>query len=271
MEKGQSDSVIEIVTLDYFLETIEDSLTSCGVDIDEIDFEDFQSNEPIQILVELSKSGKIDPWNIDIVEVTDSFLNKIEEMQMTDLRISGRTLLYSCILLRMKSLELMPEERDDFPDDDYIDEYDIDFDSDKIKMPAMPIRRFAKRPVTLNELIEELKKAEKTATKRKQKEKNTKQEIVYAEELTTEDVLNIAHEEVILKRTVTLLKILKKWFKTREYVTIEDVFSLPDGDRIMDYVTLLFLTAMHEIILVQDVVFSELRIYPPALDLEEVN
>ena len=48
--------------------------------------------EPIEILVNLARSGEIDPWNIDIVEITDKFLRQVEEMEKMDLRVSGRTL-----------------------------------------------------------------------------------------------------------------------------------------------------------------------------------
>jgi len=45
--------------------------------------------EPIEILVNLARNGEIDPWNIDIVEITDKFLQQVEELEKTDLRVSG--------------------------------------------------------------------------------------------------------------------------------------------------------------------------------------
>jgi len=53
------------------------------------EYDDFE--EPVEILVKLAKEGEIDPWNIDIVEITDRFLQQIEKMERMDLRISGRT------------------------------------------------------------------------------------------------------------------------------------------------------------------------------------
>ena len=38
-------------------------------------------NEGIGILVSLAKAGKIDPWNIDIVDVTDKYLAHMCEMK----------------------------------------------------------------------------------------------------------------------------------------------------------------------------------------------
>ncbi|MDD4127309.1 MAG: segregation/condensation protein A, partial [Methanomicrobium sp.] len=75
--------------------------------------------EPVEILVRLAESGEIDPWNIDIVEVTDRFLQELDRMQKLDLRVSGRTLFFASTLLRMKSEyldepEVFPEAEGDF-------------------------------------------------------------------------------------------------------------------------------------------------------------
>lgn len=72
------------------------------------------SEEPVEILVQMAERGEIDPWNIDIVEVTDRFLAELERHCELDLRVSGRTLFYSSVLLRMKSEYLdTPQESED--------------------------------------------------------------------------------------------------------------------------------------------------------------
>jgi len=246
-----------------FINSLGDSLADSGINVDSLDFSSFIGNEPIEILVELAKNGKIDPWNIDIVHVTDTFLNKIEELQQMDLRISGRTLLYSCVLLRMKSTGLFQEEEEileDFYEEDEIEE--DDFDINEFNMPLLPVRRSARRPVTLKELIDELKKAEKEVVKRREY-LNTESKRRYIDvELTTEDVMNMAHDEAILRRTGTLLELLREMFKHQESVTLDEIFKLDGADRIMDYITLLFLAAMKEIILYQQEIYGTLFIYP---------
>lgn len=245
----------------YFIDSLGDSLSESGIDVETLDFASFIGNEPIEILVELAKNGKIDPWNIDIVHVTDTFLNKVEELQQMDLRISGRTLLYSCVLLRMKSTGLFTEEEiieDFYEEEDYEEEFDIN----EFNMPLLPVRRSARRPVTLKELIDELKKAEKDVVKRREHMRTENSRRYIDVELTTEDVMNIAHDEAILKRTGTLMDLLRRFFKDREYVTLDDIFNLGDADRIMDYITLLFLAAMKEIMLYQEKIYETLYIYP---------
>jgi len=247
----------------YFIDSLGDSLTESGINVDSLDFSSFIGNEPIEILVELAKNGKIDPWNIDIVHVTDTFLNKIEELQQMDLRISGRTLLYSCVLLRMKSTGLFQEEEEieeAFSEDE--EDYEEEFNIDEFNMPLLPVRRSARRPVTLKELIDELKKAEKDVIKRKEYLRSESSRRYIDVELTTEDVMSIAHDEAILKRTGTLLELLRQFFNKREFVTLDEIFALGDSDKIMDYITLLFLASMKEIILYQEKIYETLFIYP---------
>jgi len=45
--------------------------------------------------VQLAEEGEIEPWDIDIVQVTDAFLEKLDE---TDLRTTGRALFYASVL-----------------------------------------------------------------------------------------------------------------------------------------------------------------------------
>ena len=65
--------------------------------------------DPVEILVGLAERGEIDPWNINIIEVTDRFLSELERCRQLNLQVSGRTLFYAATLLRMKSehLELL--------------------------------------------------------------------------------------------------------------------------------------------------------------------
>lgn len=246
----------------YFIDSLGDSLADSGINVDALDFSSFIGNEPIEILVELAKTGKIDPWNIDIVQVTDTFLNKIEELQQMDLRISGRTLLYSCVLLRMKSTGLFREEEDLLEDMSEEEDYEEEFNIDEFNMPLLPVRRSARRPVTLKELIDELKKAEKDVIKRKEHLRTESARRYIDVELTTEDVMNIAHDEAILRRTGTLLNLLKQYFKKQEFVTLDELFGLEGADRIMDYITLLFLASMKEVVLYQKEIYGTLFIYP---------
>jgi segregation and condensation protein A len=242
-----------------------ETLSCLGIDWDLLDISEFKTYEPLGILVELAQTGKIDPWDIDILQLTDSFLGRIEELQKMDLRISSRTLLYSAILLRMKSagiIECEEEEIDSF-ESDFFDELDLP-EPDEFPIPKLPVRRVSTRPVTLNELILELKKAERILTRKTEKKaRHTTEEPDLPEgpQLTTGDVLGIAHDEAISSRLVLIWARLAELFM-KEPVVIFSSFMERSEDRIMDYLSLLFLASSRKIWLFQSELFEELYIYP---------
>jgi len=55
------------------------------------------------ILIDLVNSEKMDPWNIDIIELSEKYLKKINSLDHTDLRVPANAILASAILLRAKS------------------------------------------------------------------------------------------------------------------------------------------------------------------------
>jgi segregation and condensation protein A len=209
--------------------------------------------EPIEILVNLARNGEIDPWNIDIVEITDKFLRQVEELEKMDLRVSGRTLLYAAILLRMKSNALV--EVEEIPDDS-MDEGD-NFEITDYPVPTLPLRRASRRPVTLDELLTELKKAEALEEKRLERLRSKKE----AYRTTIKEVLSIAHDEDIESRMVKMRNILTGLFEKQKYIQFSELAgSLDRAGRIMAYLALLFLATKEEIWLEQEELFGELFI-----------
>jgi len=83
----------------------EEREVEAGVEVTELK----ELKDPVKLLVEMARRGEIDPWNIDVVEVADRFLEELERAKKLDLRISGRVLLYAAILVRMKA-EILAEE-----------------------------------------------------------------------------------------------------------------------------------------------------------------
>jgi segregation and condensation protein A len=209
--------------------------------------------EPIEILVNMAKNGEIDPWNIDIVEVTDKFLRQLEALEKMDLRISGRTLLYASILLRMKSNALVDvEEPQEIIDDDY-----EQFEISDYPVPALPLRRTSRRPVTLEELLSELKKAELIEKRRLERFKNIKDE----RRATLKEVLSIAHDEDIESRVGKMRNLLDGLFENQQNIKFSDlVLTLDRSGKVMAYLAILFLATKKEIWLDQEELFGELFI-----------
>ena len=209
--------------------------------------------EPIEILVNMAKNGEIDPWNVDIVEVTDKFLRQLEALEKMDLRISGRTLLYASILLRMKSNALVDiEEPQEIIDDDY-----EQFEISDYPVPALPLRRSSRRPVTLEELLSELKKAELIEKRRMERFKNIKDE----RRATLKEVLSIAHDEDIESRVGKMRNLLDGLFENQQNIKFSDlVQALDRSGKVMAYLAVLFLATKKEIWLDQEELFGELFI-----------
>ena len=56
------------------------------------------------LLIELVERNKLDPWNIDIVEIVDKYIDTVKGLRgALDLRIPANIILAAAILLRLKS------------------------------------------------------------------------------------------------------------------------------------------------------------------------
>ena len=62
------------------------------------------------ILLDLVKSGEINPWDIDISMLANKYLDIVKKLQESNLFISGKVLLASAILLKIKSERLITED-----------------------------------------------------------------------------------------------------------------------------------------------------------------
>ncbi len=57
----------------------------------------------IEILVEMAERREIDPWDIDIIQVTNGYLQRLDERGMMNLPVTGKMFFYAAVLLRMKA------------------------------------------------------------------------------------------------------------------------------------------------------------------------
>ena len=232
--------------------------------------------EPVEILLRMAESGEIDPWNIDIVLVTDRFLGELERRRELDLRISGRTLLYASILLRMKSdalIELIPDAAD--PEEEVYDEelfFDGDPDSDGVASHPGPmealereiqrrIRRkeYRTRPVTLYELITQLKLAEKEE-RRRQKRKH----LPFDDEdslVLADDVVEIAHDEAYEDISSTIYSTLLLLDPGGSDLVPLSLIASEMGCALYDvYIPLLFLMLNDRVDIIQEEFYGEILI-----------
>lgn len=238
------------------------------------------SNDGIGILVEMAKSGKIDPWNIDIVDVTEKYLQKMIEMKSLNLRVASRTLLFAAILCRMQSNVLAglsiedfkdaPEEEVMYDDDGFIVEYSDEDDYmptnnvvrwDEALQRRTSIRLNRNRVVTLKDLIKQLEfyeKLEKRASLKSAHER-AKRHVRNYSRLTPEEIVSMAHEEYIEEAVIKLKDNLEQIFAHEDRIELRDLAVL-GLDKISAYIALLFLSRDTDYELEQKEFYSDLYV-----------
>ena len=238
----------------------------------------------VEILVQMAKNGKIDPWNVDIVDVTDKYLAHLFQMKAQNLRLTGRTLLFAAILLRLKSNvlegidanqieglnEYDEENFDDFEleDDNWNDE-EINTNNvislDEVLQRRTSIRLNRSRMVNLKDLIKQLQFYEELDRKQslKNAHERAKRRVRSYARLTPDDIVNLAHDEYIEKSVEVLHENLKRIFETQEKVELTTL-TLLGLDKISAYIALLFLTAEpdSDVDLYQEEFYGELYAVP---------
>lgn len=118
------------------------------------------------ILLDLVKSTKMDPWNIDLCELADKYLRKINSLKGTDLRLPANAILASAILLRFKARILKLTDIDD--EFDRAEQAEREHQLIDNELPELTvIRKVREGKVTLDELVESMEKLlEQSKTKR---------------------------------------------------------------------------------------------------------
>jgi len=114
-----------------------------------------------EVLYQIVSLENIDPWDVDLVKLTEGFLRFIRSAEQLDFRIPAKIVFVAAILLRLKSdyLSIFDEKsavEEALEKEKILPELGID--PNLIKL-GVPIKRMPKRQVTLDELIVALKRA----------------------------------------------------------------------------------------------------------------
>ncbi|MBI4162118.1 MAG: segregation/condensation protein A [Candidatus Aenigmarchaeota archaeon] len=108
-----------------------------------------------EVLVTLVGEEGLDPMNVDIVKLADSFKKHLESVQQFDFKVPARFILVAAILLRMKAEQLLEEEEKKKERTESLPSINIE----NIPPLTAPITRKTTRRVTMDELIGALNKA----------------------------------------------------------------------------------------------------------------
>jgi len=252
--------------------------------------EDEELAEPVEVLVQLADDGEIDPWDIDVVQVTDKFLDRIDG---SDLRSSGRALFYASVLIRMKSDAMLgSDEPEDEPAEPWeramngetpIEEPDP-FNALESEMDRRLERRRAREmPQTLDELVRDLRDAERDNWWKESREYVTTdspagfqrgtQELDYHggddmrldDEPSAADVTETAHGEQMDDIIDDVYAAVREQYeKGREELLYREI-EAAGGSRVETFLGLLFLAHRGRVHLQQDDLFGDLWIQDPSV------
>ena len=241
---------------------------------------EFDANDGIGILVDMAKQGKIDPWNIDILDVTEKYLQRMIELKSLNLRVASRTLLFASILCRLQSNVLAGLSLEDFQDEEqdntiYDDDgFIVEYPEDKEFIPTSNVVSFDEalqrrtsirlnrnRVVTLKDLIKQLEfyeKLEKRASMKSAHER-AKRHVRNYSRLTPEEIVSMAHEEYIEEAVLKLKDNLEQIFAREEKIELKELTML-GMDKISAYIALLFLCRDTDYELEQKEFYSDLYV-----------
>ncbi|NHN42283.1 segregation/condensation protein A [Halorubellus sp. JP-L1] len=266
-------------------------------DEDDVAEGDDEEVEPVEVLVNLAENGEIDPWDIDVVTVTDKFLDALDH---ADLRTSGRALFYASVLVRMKGDELLHGSDDDDEDElapweePFADapaggmadgEQPSEFDPVAALEDEMERRLDRKNargtPETLDELVRELREAERGSWWKRQREYDTsdspsgygrgEQTLDYRsaddlrvdDEPTEADVTGTTHEEDIESVIEDVETTLREHYDAgRDEVLFKEV-AAAYGSRVQTFLAVLFMSHRGTVRLQQDELFGDLWVQDP--------
>ncbi|MBI5227028.1 segregation/condensation protein A [Candidatus Micrarchaeota archaeon] len=111
-----------------------------------------------EILLDLISKNSIDPWNIDLVDLSDAFIKKIREMEKMDFVVPANIILAAAILLKYKSnyLKFLSYQTE-------LPEFAPESDTGAFVAEEMPVLTLSsrippKRQITLPELLTEMER-----------------------------------------------------------------------------------------------------------------
>lgn len=210
------------------------------------------------IIYDLVRSEQMDPWDIDISLLSQKYINRINELKEHNFFISGKVLLASAILLKIKSNKLLTEsiaqlDNQLFPQDDELFD-DLEEFKEPEKIPDLLIKtpQQRKRKVGLNDLMKALHKALDVDKRRILRRE---QEIVIEEARIPEKKVDISS---LIKQ---IYDKIMNFFKKQEKVTFTQLVpSERKEDKVFTFLSLLHLETQEKIDLQQEVPFGEIYI-----------
>lgn len=237
----------------------------------------------LEILVQLAEKGEIDPWDVDIIEVTDKYLAALDSTPRENLLNAGRAIFFASVLLRLKSEILLNLSNETllaskqienfFPEDELLNE------DGKVHLDITKLEHFIgrssigkqqrKRPISLSDLIFALQQAEEEEERRalRAKLRAERAHIIVTPDFP-EYVLEIAHEEDIDEITEKIEVVIQEHLTEEKPITLSFLADIIQ-DKIKPFLALMFLAHLGKVVLEQTDFYGEIYIYKPGTVTEQ--
>jgi len=161
-------------------------------------FEVIESGDWEKLIYYIVEFENINPYDVDLVKLCDKFLEYINRAKELDFRIPAKVLYIAVFLLKLKVDLLFPKEQEVQEEIREILELPkIDLSNLEISLPA---KRLPISQITLEELIESLRRV-LTLKEKKEKRKLLRKEIEermknYFEEINMEEIVNSVYFKI---------------------------------------------------------------------------
>ncbi len=215
-----------------------------------------------EIIYDLINTEQLNPWDIDIIILTNKYLDKIRAMEETDFFVSSKVLLAASLLLRIKSEILLNQYVKSIDEILFGKKEQIRIPLERIELDEdipdlisrSPLPRLKK--VTLKELIESLNKAIITENRRIKKE-------IISKNTLRESSFSLPRRKFSIKDKITeIYRNLNDLFKLREEKKVPySEFIKERDEKIISFLPLLYLEDQKKIWLDQKFPFDEVHIW----------
>ncbi|HDD45993.1 MAG TPA: hypothetical protein ENG42_00820 [Candidatus Aenigmarchaeota archaeon] len=177
-----------------------------------------------QVIYQIIGWEGLNPWDIDIVKLTNAFLRYLERLKEMDFKIPAKYVLVAAVLLKMKSeyLRSFKEQLEEGKEE--VEEAEIEafeeelFDEEGMEITpiTMPPKRVPVRKIVVNDLVKALKKVIETSERRKRRIQDMRKNIRIEREdinlrikLLYEKITNIL--EKIKGKEIGFSRIVDRW------------------------------------------------------------
>jgi len=216
-----------------------------------------------EIIYDLINTEQLNPWDINIIILSDKYLEKIKEIEEADFFVSSKVLLAASLLLRIKSEILLNRYIKSIDEILFGKKESIKSSFERIELddeipeliPRSPMPRFKK--VTLKELMESLNKAIITENRRIKKE-------IISKNTLRESSFSLPKRKFSIKDKIAeVYRSLTDWFKQKKEnkVTYNEFINNNKDEKIVSFLPLLYLEDQKKIWLEQKEPFDEIHIW----------